>query len=462
MKKLIFLLASILLLILISCNNTSNRQTDQKQTKTDRKMGKTIPEWTKDKVIYEINVRQYSKEGKFEAVKKDLPRLKELGVGILWFMPIYPIGELNRKGSLGSYYSIQNYTAINPEFGTIEDFKEIVEEAHKLGMYVIIDWVANHTAWDHVWTKSHPDFYTRDSLGNIVSPVEDWSDVADLNYDNPNMRQAMIDDMKFWLNEANIDGFRCDVAMMVPTEFWNEARKQLDEIKPVFMLAEAEQQDLHEAAFDACYSWELMHAINAVAKGEKPCNEIDSILSWENKNFSPDVYHLRFTTNHDENSWNGTVYERLGDGAKAFSVLCYTIPGVPLIYSGQEAAMKKRLAFFDKDEIEWGHYKFQEFYTKLNQLKKENPALWSGLYGGEFFKLPSNNNSDKIYAYARTKEANKIIVVLNLSDKLLNVEISLPEVLKDNYKDLFQDNMIELSDKISVELGAWEFKVFVK
>jgi len=249
MKKLIFLLASILLLILISCNNTSNRQTDQKQTKTDRKMGKTIPEWTKDKVIYEINVRQYSKEGKFEAVKKDLPRLKELGVGILWFMPIYPIGELNRKGSLGSYYSIQNYTAINPEFGTIEDFKEIVEEAHKLGMYVIIDWVANHTAWDHVWTKSHPDFYTRDSLGNIVSPVEDWSDVADLNYDNPNMRQAMIDDMKFWLNEANIDGFRCDVAMMVPTEFWNEARKQLSPFlclqkpnnkiytKPLLMLA---------------------------------------------------------------------------------------------------------------------------------------------------------------------------------------------------------------------------------
>jgi glycosidase len=462
MKNLTILVFSILLLSLISCNNKVDKQKETEQTKTESNMGKTIPEWTKDKVIYEINVRQYSKGGNFEAVKNDLPRLKELGVEILWFMPIYPIGEINRKGSLGSYYSIQNYTAINPEFGTLEDFKEIVNEAHKLGMYVIIDWVANHTAWDHVWTKSNPDFFTRDSIGNIVSPVDDWSDVADLNYENLNMRQAMINDMKFWLTEADVDGFRCDVAMMVPTEFWNEARRQLDEIKPVFMLAEAEQQDLHEAAFDACYSWELMHTLNAVAKGEKPCTEIDSILAWENKTFSPDVYHLRFTTNHDENSWNGTVFERLGDGAKAFSVLCYTIPGIPLIYSGQEAAMKTRLAFFDKDEIPWGEYEYQEFYTKLNQLKKGNPALWSGLHGGEFFRLQSNTDSENIYAFARTKEANKIIVVLNLSNTVAKAEISLPEVLKGRYTNYFIDEPLELTDSLNIELGAWDYKVMVK
>jgi glycosidase len=460
MKKQVHLIGILILITLFACKHP--KQQDITINNTDNTMDKALPQWTKDKMIYEVNVRQYSEAGTFEAIKNDLPRLKEMGVDILWFMPINPVGLKNRKGSLGSYYSIQNYTGVNPEFGTLEEFIAIVNEAHKLGMYVLIDWVANHTAWDHVWTNTHPEFYSKDSSGNIISPVEDWSDVADLNYDNKDLWQAMINEMKYWLNEADIDGFRCDVAMMVPTEFWNEARKQLNDIKPVFMLAEAEQADLMEFAFDACYSWELMHTLNDIAKGNKPATAIDSVLAWENNTFDKSVYHMRFTTNHDENSWNGTVFDRLGDGAQTFSILCYTLPGIPLIYSGQEAAMNKALAFFDKDLIPWENYKFQDFYGTLNKLKHNNPALWNGIYGGEFIRLHSNSDSDKLYAFARTKESNKIVTIINLSGSEVKTDIEIPEILKGKYKNYFTNESIEINEILQIDLHAWDYWVLIK
>lgn len=462
MKQIALFLTISLTIIFFACNNTDKPIEKGQTIKEEIDVSKSIPEWTKDKVIYELNVRQYSPEGTFNAVLKDLDRLQELGVDIIWFMPISPVGELNRKGSLGSYYSIQNYTAINPEFGTMEDFVELVNEAHKLGMYVLIDWVANHTAWDHDWIKTHPEYYSTNDDGDIISPVDDWADVADLNYDNKDLWQVMIDEMKFWLNEANIDGFRCDVAVMVPTEFWDEARKQLDEVKPVFMLAEAEKPDLHNNAFDACYGWYLMHTINEIAKGNKLAYDIDSVIEFENSTFNKDVYHMRFTTNHDENSWNGTVFERLGNGAKMYSVLCYTLPGIPLIYSGQEAAMNKRLEFFEKDNIDWGEYEYQSFYKSLNALKKSNSALWNGEYGGELYRLNFNNNGEILYSFYRIKDDNIVISIFNFSDSDISSSINIPEEITGSYKEYFSKENVEFINKTTIDLPSFGYKVFIK
>lgn len=327
------------------------------------------PEWAFNKTIYEVNLRQFSEEGNFDGFRKHLPRLKELGVGILWFMPIHPIGELNRKGSLGSYYSVKDYLDVNPEFGTIDDFKELVKEIHSLGMYVIIDWVANHTAWDHQWTKTHPEFYNKDDKGNFIPPVDDWSDVIDLNYENKALWSEMINALKFWVTECDIDGYRCDVAGMVPIEFWIEAREQLDKIKPVFMLAEWDTPEMH-FAFDMTYDWNMHKTMNEVAKGKKSADEIIHHIQKDLENYPSYAFRMQFTDNHDENSWNGTVFERLGDAAECFAVLTFLIPDMPLIYSGQEAGLNKRLSFFEKDPIDWKEHKFFALYKSLIELKK--------------------------------------------------------------------------------------------
>ena len=267
----------------------------------------SLSEWSANQSIYEVNIRQYSVEGTFKAFEKHLPRLKKMGVGILWFMPIHPIGAKNRKGSLGSYYSVKDYMAVNPEFGTMEDFKHLVREIHGLEMIVIIDWVANHTAWDNSLTINHPDWFTRDQEGNFVSPVPDWTDVIDLNYDHPELRAYMIEALKFWVEEVDIDGFRCDVAEMVPLDFWRKARLELDKIKSVFMLAEGESPDLYNNGFDMTYDWNLFHLMNDVAKGKKTAVDLQSYLDKEHGTFGKADYRMTFTSNHDENTWNGTT-----------------------------------------------------------------------------------------------------------------------------------------------------------
>ncbi len=381
--------------------------------------------------IYEVNVRQYSEEGSLAAVTRDIPRLKALGVDILWLMPIQPIGEKKRKGELGSYYSIADYTAVNPEYGSLDDLKTLVETAHQHGQKVILDWVANHTAWDHPWIESHADWYTHDGDGNITDPIDDqgkpwgWTDVADLNYDNRALWQGMTDAMKFWLVEANIDGFRCDVAGEVPTEFWNFARPQLDQVKPVFMLAEAEKPELQKA-FDMSYGWEFHHLTNDIAKGEKPASVVHDYIVDRINRFDADHLSMMFTTNHDENSWNGTVFERYGDAHRAMAVLTFTVDGMPLIYSGQEASMTKRLKFFEKDAIDWGDYELQEFYASLLSLKKSTPALWSGAEGGRYRPLSHTSENDRVLGFQRSHNLGRVDVWINFSDTAVTVE---PETL---------------------------------
>ncbi len=414
-------------------------------------------EWSKNANIYEVNIRQYTKEGTINAFCKHLPRLKDMAVDIIWIMPVQPIGEKNRKGALGSYYSIRDYKAVNPEFGTLDDFKTLVKEAHELGMHVLLDWVANHTAWDHTWTIDHPEFYKEGDNGDFTSPW-DWSDVIALNYDNPAMREQMINAMKYWIDETGVDGFRCDMAGMVPVDFWNQARDTLEKVKPLFMLAEDEEVvALLDYAFDMNFTWEMHHLMNAIAKGEKKASEIWWKLGSYSEKYPSGVYRMYFTSNHDENSHSGTAVERMNEGASAFAVLTYALPGIPLIYSGQETATEKRLQFFEKDFIDWTEVPLHEFYKILNRLKNENKALWNGLYGGKIMDINRGQN-DHIFACTRTKDNDKVIVVLNLSseNQLLTLE---NDHLAGKYTDLFSGEFIYPGIGYTFDLKPWKYIV---
>ncbi|MCX6243215.1 MAG: alpha-amylase family glycosyl hydrolase [Bacteroidetes bacterium] len=418
------------------------------------------PEWAKNAMIYEVNIRQYTPEGTFKAFEQHLPRLKSMGVDILWLMPVNPIGVKNRKGTLGSYYSIRDYVGVNPEFGTLNDFKELVKKAHGLGMHVIIDWVANHSSWDNVLVAQHPDWYTHDSSGKIIPPVADWTDVADLNYDKPELREYMTNALIWWVKETDIDGFRCDVAGMVPVSFWNKAVPRVKAVKHVFMLAEWETPDMHDTAFDMTYSWDVYHLMNDIAKGVKTADAFDSLLAAESSKFPADAYRMRFTSNHDENSWNGTEFERMGNAAQAFAVLCYTLPGMPLIYSGQESGFNRRLKFFDKDTIEWDHFRLAEFYTNLNKIKKTNPALANGADGGTMIKIESDNNKN-IYCFLRVKEKNVLLVLFNLSPSSQSATLKV-KVHTGHYEELLSNGSFNLNESSIVNLKPWEYRIYLK
>jgi len=417
-------------------------------------------DWSKNATIYEVNVRQYTPEGTFKAFEKHLPELKDLGVKILWLMPINPIGVKNRKGTLGSYYSIKDYKEVNPEYGNLDDFKSLVNKAHQLGLKVIIDWVANHTAWDNVWVESNPDFFTKDSNENFTPPVNDWSDVIDLNFDNHKLWDYMIGAMSYWVKETDIDGFRCDVAGMIPTTFWNYAREKLDEIKPVFMLAEWENEDLHEHAFDMTYAWEIHHIMKEIYKGKMNVGDLDSYLEKEKNRFNPKAYRMTFTSNHDENSWNGTVTDRFGISQRTFAVLTFFVKGMPLIYSGQEAGLNKKLSFFDKDTIDWKKSDYREIYKSLVQLKTENKALWNGIFGGEMVRLKTNDDKN-IFAFTRVKDNNKIVAIFNLSPNNKTVRID-NDKLDGIYKTLFMNKVSKLTNHIKVDIKPWGCSVFYK
>lgn len=418
------------------------------------------PEWAKYASVYEVNVRQYTKEGTFDAFSEHLPRLRNMGIDILWFMPIQPIGVKKRKGTLGSYYSIKDYTAINPEFGTMEDFKTLVNKAHGMGFKVILDWVANHSAWDNAWAENHPNWYTRDDNGEMVAPF-DWSDVADLNFDNYYLRKAMAEAMIFWVKDVGLDGFRCDVAGEVPSDFWEDTRAKIDKIKPVWMVAEnADQLWLLNKAFNANYGWHLHHVMNEIAKGHESVNAIFDYFEGVKHNFPKGAYPMQFITNHDENSWAGTVYERLGEGHKAFAVLTFTIPGIPLIYSGQEAGLNKRLEFFEKDEIDWSDESLIPFYTKLNELKAENPALWNGNAGGWIERI-ENDHANKVVAFSREKGNSQILSIINLSGERRSVTLKSDQ-MAGKYREHFSGDALELSETTKMDLQAWEYKVLIR
>lgn len=412
------------------------------------------PEWSRNAVIYEVNVRQYTSEGTFNAFAEQMPRLKEMGIDILWFMPVNPIGVQNRKGTIGSYYSVKDYKAVNPEFGTADDFKNVVKKAHDLGMHVIIDWVANHTSWDNVWTENHPEFFTKDKKGNFVSPF-DWSDVIDLNYDNKEVWNYMADAMKFWVKEFDIDGFRCDVAAMVPLDFWKWTKPQLDSIKHVFMLAEAHEPELHEA-FDMTYSWQLKDIFVDIAQGKKKVNALYKLFETEKKTYPEDAYRMVFTTNHDENSWHGTDQERFGKYAESFAVITGLVNGMPLVYSGMESGLDKRLLFFEKDPIDWKESNYTEIYSKLFALKKENKALRNGTEGGALQKIKLNDKN--IFAFSREKENDKVVAVFNLSADKKKISFNKTKITGE-FKNLFSDTTVTVDNKYELVLEPYSYIV---
>ncbi|WP_420388112.1 alpha-amylase family glycosyl hydrolase [Roseivirga sp.] len=408
------------LVLAVSCGKT-----EQKETKEEAHQGVVHPEWSKDAVIYEANIRQHTQEGTFNAFAEDVPRIAAMGIDIIWLMPIHPISEKNKKGSLGSYYAVQDYKAVNPEFGTDEDFQNLVNTIHDNGMKAIIDWVPNHTGWDHVWTIDHPDYYNLTEEGNFQPPVPDWSDVIDLNYDNPEMRAAMLDAMKYWITEFNIDGYRCDVAESVPTDFWNDVRPALDAIKPVFMLSEGQEPEHHEKAFDMTYAWELMHLMRQVASGEEKPQVIKDMYARDFARYPEGYIKMNIVTNHDENSWNGTAEEFFGEGQSPWFVFAATTYGMPLVYSGQEVNNTKRLEFFEKDPIDWsGGYVFSDLFQTLFKLKEDNPALWNGEAGGSLEWITTSAD-DQVLAFKRVKDDHEVITMINVTDQPVEFTIDM-------------------------------------
>ncbi len=383
-------------------------------------------EWSRNANIYEVNLRQFTPEGTFSAFEKHLPRLKDMGVSILWLMPVQPIGVKNRKGSLGSYYSVSDYMSVNPEFGTLDHFKHLVQSAHDMGLYVIIDWVANHTAWDHAWVTEHPGWYLKDAKGEIHSYVynngnelEHWTDVIGLDYTQQAVWDGMIDAMAFWVRETGIDGYRCDVAGLVPTPFWERARAELDAIKPVFMLAEWSAPELHAKAFDMTYDWSLHDVMKKIAKGEGDAADLARYVETSRQACPADAYRMTFTSNHDKNAWEGHDAEIFGAAFKVFAVLAATLPGLPLIYSGQESVLDKRLAFFDKDAIAWKNFELSPFYAGLLRLKHARKALWNGAGGGAVEVLRVDNQS--VFAFRRASDLDSVAVIVNLSSQAQDV-----------------------------------------
>ena len=372
------------------------------------------PEWTYNSVMYEVNIRQFSPEGTFAGVEAQLPRLKELGVDILWLMPMYEIGTEGRKGTLGSYYAISDYKKVNPEFGTMEDFEHLLASAHQMGFKVILDWVANQTAPDNVWMTEKPaDFYERDAEGNAVWEY-DWTDTRSLNYENEEVWWAQDDAMRFWL-EKGVDGFRCDAAGEVPAEFWKGILPKMNKDYPeIYLLAEAERENLADPTetFDANYAWELHHLLNGLAQGAKSVQDLKDYVARDAARFPKEAFRLTFTSNHDENSWSGTEFEREGAAANACAVLCFTLPGSqPLIYTGQEIGLSRRLAFFEKDPVtDWSENEYTAFWKKLVRLKHENPALAAGERGGDivWWEAPEG-----WVAFHREVKGNMVIVIAN-------------------------------------------------
>jgi len=368
--------------------------------------------WVRDAVIYEVYLRSFSPEGTFAGLEQRLPELRDLGVSVLWLMPIHPVGQENKKGTLGSPYSIQDYFDVNPEFGTMEDFRRLLNAVHEHGMKLIIDLVANHTAWDNPLITEQKDWYVQNDRGEIVHPAgTDWWDVADLNYDNPEVWEYMKEVMRFWVEDIGIDGFRCDVSELVPTEFWEEAREMLDAIKPVMMISEGTLPAHQIYAFDITYSWNLYHALPGIVHSEDPATAIDELLLHEANRYPVGSLRMRFKSNHDENAWDAPAVEKWGpEGTKAVGTLVTTIPGVPLLYNGDEVGNPKRLGLFERVPIAWETGdEYRNFYTGLFSLYNESFVFRKG----EFTKIPTTEDNN-IYSFIRWYDGDIKYVLINL------------------------------------------------
>lgn len=420
-----------------------------------------VPDWARGSTIYEINVRQFSASGKFTAVTADLPRLKALGVDILWLMPIHPIGELHRKGSLGSYYAAKDYLAVNPEFGTEQDLSDLVNGAHAQGMRVILDWVPNHVSPDNPLTKTHPHFFWRDEKGNLTPPHgTDWTDVVQFDFNAPGLLDYQADVLLHWVKHFGIDGFRCDVAWGLPTPFWNEVTKRVRAVKPdALFLAEAELPQQQVAAFNLSYGFDLHHAMNQVAQGKKSASGIDEAYAKIRAHFPRGGALMVFTSSHDENSWAGTEFDRMGAGYAPLAVLTFLLDGVPMIYNGQEIGLDRRLEFFERDPIVWPKetHPTTKLYQVMTQLRREHPALHTG---APMRRLDTTDNAT-FYVVERAVGTKKVVGIFNLTPKDAKADLFDP-ALAGEWRDAFTGETVKLDALVPLDLKGWRYRVLVK
>ncbi|MDH3646760.1 MAG: alpha-amylase family glycosyl hydrolase [Gammaproteobacteria bacterium] len=424
-------------------------------------VGVKHPQWARNATIYQINTRQFTPEGTFRAAEAELPRVRALGVDIVWLMPIHPIGEKKRKGTLGSPYAVRDYLTVNPEFGALDDFQSFVDRAHELGMYVIIDWVANHSAWDNPLITQHPEWYTRDGNGEITHTTgTDWTDIADLDYSQPGLRRYMTEALEYWVRDVGIDGYRCDVAGYVPMDFWNTVRRRLDAIKPVFMLAEWETRDMHAAAFDATYAWSWNSTLHQVTMGEADAGAIRGWYYGHENIWPADAWRMTFVSNHDKNSWEGTQFEQFGDALEAAIVLSVVGEGMPLLYNGQEAGNEKRLEFFERDTIEWRDHPIGGLYRKLFALLHENTALWHGSAGAPMVHV-ANSKAHAVYSFTRSNDSNAVFAAFNFSAVSQQVGFDL-HLASERYRDYFSGETMHLLRGSDLQMAPWSFRVLVR
>lgn len=470
MKRYIFSISGILIFAFLIFNRctSSTIQPGTSQTYTDTLAAYTPkeyillkhPEWSRSATIYEVNVRQYTPEGTFKAFESHLPRLKEMGIDIIWLMPINPIGVVRRKGTLGSEYSVKDYYEVNPEFGTKDDLKALVKKCHDMGMHVILDWVANHSSWDNALATEHPEWYNKTAEGDFQpTPWYDWEDIIDFDYNQPGLRKYMTNAMKYWVKEVDIDGYRCDVAGFIPVDFWENVRAELESIKPVFMLAEWESRDLHKNSFDMTYAWSLWDKLKD-ATGPKGIGQLVEYMAHDVNTFPRDAYRMTFTDNHDKNSWEGNPFSNFGDGLKACMVMACTVNGMPLVYSGQEAGLNRSLKFFDKDSIQWIEHPFYEMYKKLFTLKHANQALWNGAAGGEMVRI-FNDKPNQVISFSRSKNSDCVIPIFNFSAKEITVKLT-SKYQTGTYQELFSNTIFTLNGNDAITLPAWGYLVLVK
>lgn len=452
------------------CQSKGSKQPENNTTPTPPKMvlpeKPVLPEWSKNAILYELNTRQFSPEGNFKGVTAQLQRLKDLGVDIIWLMPIHPIGQEKRKGSLGSPYSAKDFMAINPDLGTEDDLVQLVQKAHEIGLKVILDWVPNHTSWDAVWKQQHPEYYTKYNgdftvpLNEFGKPIDDWADICDLDYGQPATRKAMTEAMQHWVRQLDIDGFRCDMAGLVPNDFWTELRPALDTIKPMFMLAEwQDEKDHFNSCFQVNYGWKWKDITKDIWAGKQDAQSLDTLRTFLD-DFYPEHYNqLYFTQNHDENSWNGTENELYGASAEVMNVLAFTWQGLPMIYNGQEDGLDRRLKFFDRDPIRWKKYHRTVFFQRLADLRHQNQALWSGIYGGDIQKFTSSEDKS-IYAFGREKNGDRVIVITNLSKFNRTVSVTIPSEFSGAYANVFGSNTMQVTGgEMRITLKPWEYIV---
>lgn len=418
-------------------------------------------DWTRDAVIYQINTRQFTPQGTFTAAQDQLPRLADMGVDILWLMPIHPIGEQNRKGPLGSPYAVRDFRGVNPELGTLEDFRAFVDAAHALGMKVIIDWVANHSAWDNPLLEQHPDWYARDWRGEVHPPLgTDWADVIEFDYASPDLRQYMTESLVYWVRDVGVDGFRCDVAGLVPLDFWETARAELDAVKPVFMLAEWETRDLHARAFDATYAWEWKDAMQAIARGESSADALWGYYFGQQTSWPADAYRMVYTANHDQNSWDGTAPEIYGPAYENAIALAFLGEGMPLIYNGQEAFNTDRLEFFERDPIVWREHPIDAYFRLLVDLKTDTTALHNGAAGARMVRVETSAPS-QVFGFTRMDANGGVLVLLNMSGETVEAEL-VDGPVAGHYHDAETGEMLDLAPGDRLSLPAWSRHILVR